>query len=939
MRFSESFNGILSKKYFQEKHQKNSRLNQEVFKESPNSFGKYYRGLGHGSAAVLAQQLSTSPSTKKVSLPNFKGKGREIFSRRFDPERLNIAEQQLGFSDEYSALIRRIKSALSLENRHDLRDSIVQVDKELSQKNPHQNTPQQQIAFEGFPYLSNFVELSNDLNIHYLDEGSGDPIVLLHGVPTSSYLWRDIIPELATRGRVIVPDLINFGLSDKTEDPLSFVEHGQLFGEFVDTLDLEDITFVGHDWGGPIGLNYIVDNPDNVEALAFFESPIVPLPNVDALRALPGNFFDTFIDPANSASNIVDENLFIEGYLFNPEFGGVAESPTDAEKTIYRDPFSNAEDRDQLLSFPLEIPLLNTTGHPVYDPDGVGGLPPEPVPNIAEFLNFANYLSTTDIPRLLIAGTPGFAPADVVLPLAEAIPGLEVQTVGDEINNPAFHFLQEDVPEQLSEVLGAWIDSTNAPPEPEPPSATTLQITVENLAPENGIGFAALWFGLHDGSFDTFNPDDPASEALEFLFEDGLVGLEEAVLPGILEDIIAAGLDPAQLPLSIQQALTLGLDLPTLPPPPGTLAGEFLLDPAGANGGTQGMVVTSIRTNPELFDLLDDPSAFPQNVLDSVTNPFFFIQASGETETFTVTLNGTPEENRYFSFASMLFPTNDGFIGNDDPEAIEIFDASGNFVGADFIVTGADAWDGGTEVNDEAPESLLYTFEAFGDGIDEGGTIQPFPGFRPPGDGGALDFEFNGNLVAENADFSSTDPIARITVTAVDAPEVPTSPELEPDFGTDGDDILEVANSNELVFAGAGNDLIDASPSQGGNRIFGGAGNDTFILGTGDVSAGGEENDRFFNQAGGENQVAGGTGADQFWIAVADLPGVALVITDFELEADVIGIAGIGASSAADLSFSQEGDSAIISFGNTDLAVLRGIESNSLEQNATFAFV
>ncbi len=298
-------------------------------------------------------------------------------------------------------------------------------------------------------------------------------------------------------------------------------------------------------------------------------------------------------------------------------------------------------------------------------------------------------------------------------------------------------------------------------------SATSnLQVTVENLAPQNGIGFAALWFGLHDGSFDTFTPGEPISSSLEFIVEEGFVGLEEIILPGILEEAIAAGLDPTELPVSVQQALALGLDLTTLPPPPGTVAGDFFQDPAGVEGGTQGMVVTSIRTNPELFDLLDDPSAFPQDVLDSITNPFFFIQAPGETESFTVALNGTAADNRYLSFASMLFPTNDGFIGNEDPQAIEVFDEFGNFLGADFIVTGDDAWDGGTEINDEAFENLLYTFEAFGQGTEEDGTVQPFPSFLPAGEGGALDFEFNGNLVAANADFTVLDyPIARITIT------------------------------------------------------------------------------------------------------------------------------------------------------------------------------
>ena len=103
----------------------------------------------------------------------------------------------------------------------------------------------------------------------------------------------------------------------------------------------------------------------------------------------------------------------------------------------------------------------------------------------------------------------------------------------------------------------------------------------------------------------------------------------------------------------------------------------------------------------------------------------------------------------------MVFPTNDGLLANDNPQAIEVFNAKGKFLGADFVVLGNEILDAGTEVNDEAPDSLLYTFEAFTNGTDENGTIQPFPGFLAPGQGGVLDFVFNNQLVSENADFTT----------------------------------------------------------------------------------------------------------------------------------------------------------------------------------------
>ena len=324
------------------------------------------------------------------------------------------------------------------------------------------------LAFENFPYQSNFLELSNGLRMHYLDEGSGDPILLLHGNPTSSFLWRNVIPSLAARGRVIAPDLLNFGLSDQTA-PLTFLEQGQQISELIESLNLENITVIAHDWGGPIGLSYAVRNPAQIKGFAFFESPVVPLPNI---QSLPSAFVDAFIDPANSRTNIVDNNLFIEGFLFNPAFGAIANSPSEAEKAVYRQPFLEPDAREQILIFPEQLPFLDTTGHPIYDP---GGGTPQPVPNIGEFFNYANYLATTDIPRLLIVANPGFAPPELVLGLAATIPGLEIQTVGTAAE-PAFHFIPEDAPGPLSGILSTWLDNRVSTSVPESSPLISLLI-------------------------------------------------------------------------------------------------------------------------------------------------------------------------------------------------------------------------------------------------------------------------------------------------------------------------------------------------------------------------------------------------------------------------------------------------------------------------------
>ena len=491
------------------------------------------------------------------------------------------------------------------------------------------NSIPRDIAFEGFPYQSNFVELSNGLNMHFLDEGEGEPILLLHGIPTSSYLWRNIIPELSQRGRVIVPDLINFGKSDKT-DPLDIIEHSELIGEFITELGLEDITYVLHDWGGPIGLIDAAKNPDNVEAIAFFESPVIPFPSFDSVANEFPEFIDTFIDPANTQNTIIENNAFIEEFLLNSEFGATARNFTELEKSVYREPFLEPVSREQLLPFPLQIPFLDTTGHPFYDRDGAS-LPSEPVLNIEAMIDSADYIATADVPKLFIASDPGFGFGLSTIPFFElSISELQVATVGSK-ENPAFHFIQEDVPKELSTVLANWIDN-------------------------------------------------------------------------------------------------------------------------------------------------------------------------------------------------------------------------------DFTV------------------------------------------------------------------------------------ETPVEPKFEPNFGSVDGDIFEVKGNNELFFAGSGDDLIDASSSEGSNRIYAGGGNDTLILGRGDVLVGGEGEDHFFNQGQGDNHITGGTDRDRFWLAVADLPEFVSTITDFELDIDVIGIAGIGASSTADLTFSQDGENALISFDDKNIAIVQGIEANVLQDSASFVF-
>jgi predicted AlkP superfamily pyrophosphatase or phosphodiesterase len=160
---------------------------------------------------------------------------------------------------------------------------------------------------------------------------------------------------------------------------------------------------------------------------------------------------------------------------------------------------------------------------------------------------------------------------------------------------------------------------------------------------------------------------------------------------------------------------------------------------------------------------------------------------------------------------------------------------------------------------------------------------------------------------------------------------------LEPVFGSLESDTLDVSSRDALVFAGAGDDLINAISSEGGNQIYAGTDNDTLILGGGDRLFGGGGDDLFFAQTGGDNLITGGAGADQFWMAVAEIPDAANTVTDFVSNEDVIGIAGLDVD-FTQLTISQDGNNARIAFDGNDLAVLTGIEANSLSA-ANFVFV
>ncbi|MEM8827923.1 MAG: spondin domain-containing protein [Cyanobacteria bacterium P01_G01_bin.19] len=312
----------------------------------------------------------------------------------------------------------------------------------------------------------------------------------------------------------------------------------------------------------------------------------------------------------------------------------------------------------------------------------------------------------------------------------------------------------------------------------------------------------------------------------------------------------------------------------------------------------------------------------------------------GEVATATFTLNLNADTSQFFSYASMIIPSNDAFVANGDPTIHNLFDAEGNFIGADFIVAGSEVLDAGTEVNDELAENTAFFFQAEPDtGVDENGVVELHPGFI---EGGRILSEDGGTEGAPAA-FTSADftaegyQVLRITVEEVSVePPVDGGGDLNPVFGTLDADIIEIDESNQLVFAGSGNDLIDLTQSDGDNRAYAGSGDDILILGENNRIFADDGDDRIFITSGGNNSINGNLGADQFWIANAEIPEAVNIINDFTSGEDVIGIAGLGIG-FADVSITDlEGD-AVIGAAGSDLAILQGVDATSLTED-DFAF-
>ena len=270
--------------------------------------------------------------------------------------------------------------------------------------------------------------------MHYVDEGSGDPIVLLHGNPTSSYLWRNIMPHLTELGRCIAPDMIGMGDSDKLDpsgpESYRFVEHRQYLDAWFEHLGIRaNVVLVVHDWGSALGFDWANRHRDAVQGVAYMESIVRPL-TWEQWPEAARQVFQGFRSAAGEGM-VLDKNVFVERVL--P--GSVLRSLTDAEMTVYRRPYLQAgEDRRPTLTWPREIPI-----------DG------EPADVTAIVEAYSQWLAASDLPKLFVNADPGAILTGPQREFCRSWPNQEEVTV------PGNHFVQEDSPDEIGTAVAHFV--------------------------------------------------------------------------------------------------------------------------------------------------------------------------------------------------------------------------------------------------------------------------------------------------------------------------------------------------------------------------------------------------------------------------------------------------------------------------------------------------
>jgi len=276
-----------------------------------------------------------------------------------------------------------------------------------------------------------------DREMAYVDAGrrDGDPIVFLHGNPTSSYLWRNVWPHCAELGRCLAPDLIGMGdsdrLADSGPDRYTFAEHRRYLDAWFDQLGLAaatDVTLVVHDWGSALGFDWAHRHPDAVKGIAYMEAIVTPV-TWDVWPDVVTDLFKAFRSPQGEKL-VLDDNVFVE--LVLP--GAILRELSDEEMAEYRRPFAEpGEARRPTLTWPRQIP--------------VDGQPPDVVEIVQAY---GDWLARSPVPKLFVNAEPGAILTGPQRDLCRTFPNQEEVTV------KGVHFVQEDSPDEIGTAIADW---------------------------------------------------------------------------------------------------------------------------------------------------------------------------------------------------------------------------------------------------------------------------------------------------------------------------------------------------------------------------------------------------------------------------------------------------------------------------------------------------
>lgn len=285
------------------------------------------------------------------------------------------------------------------------------------------------------PLLPKHLTTIDGHRLAHVEVGRGDPIVLLHGNPTSSYLWRDVMPPLAGLGRVIAPDLIGHGDSDKlpaSDGPGRYTLEGtyDLLAAHLAALGADRrVTLVSHDWGSALGFHWARLHPHQVRGIAYMEAIVTPLSSWDHWPEKARGIFQGFRS-AKGEDLVLKRNMFIEGVL--P--GAILRKLSNEEMAVYRAPFRTEADRQPMLNWPRQIPIA--------------GEPPQVVALVQQY---ARWLSTSSVPKLFVNAEPGSILVGAQREFCRTWPNQQEVTV------PGLHFIQEDSGAAIGQAVAAWL--------------------------------------------------------------------------------------------------------------------------------------------------------------------------------------------------------------------------------------------------------------------------------------------------------------------------------------------------------------------------------------------------------------------------------------------------------------------------------------------------